>query len=732
MKMATGRRAVVVAALAACPAYFVFAILWPRSFSEQNTLTYDFYAYFYPNILHALRSFEAGFGLFWNPYQNCGQPFFAFSLTALLHPPNLVFFLLDREAALLASMLLNLTIGGIGAWLLFRELRLSVVAALVGALAFEVSASALDLTAWGPMHIGPYVWLPWALFGVERVLRKPTVRRGIALAAILALQLLPGYPLPSLFTVQLIALRVVLALVRREVERPTRLIVPLAIGLGAAPLLVAVQYIPSLQVALASVRASGLDDSEVLGAGRWGYQPGLAALMLAAASLFGPRHRTLAWFYFGVGSVFAVLTLGDRTPLFDLYTARPLGDLFIREPWHFFWVTSFALSVLVAIGVDEIARDPGPDGRVRRAALLVAMLVAALLVYANPAQGAARWEWAAAGVAFALAVWGAGRLPGHVATPWVLALVVGASGLYAARAPALDLYAGSLYGRYQQVFAVLRDRMTPQDRVLLNVTSRDIPLVRKTASIFRVPAVGDYEPQTTRRFAEYTVRRNTGRPMRSLNDFLYGPLLNRGYSRPLVNLAATRYLVVPDRARRKGLGGQWREVFHSDEATIYENRRAKARAAFVPGVRVVPRERVLETLDDRRHRPGRVALVEEAPASGFLGSPGGVGRVEFVEDRGERVVLRVHAPKAGFLHLADQYFPGWTVHVNGEPAEILRANYVFRIVEVPAGESTVVFEYGLTPIYIGAAISLLTLAALSWLWRREARASIASGAVQET
>ena len=43
---------------------------------------------------------------------------------------------------------------------------------------------------------------------------------------------------------------------------------------------------------------------------------------------------------------------------------------------------------------------------------------------------------------------------------------------------------------------------------------------------------------------------------------------------------------------------------------------------------------------------------------------------------------------------------------------IYRANYAFRLVPVPAGESTVVFRYRPTSVRLGAAISLISILGL--------------------
>jgi len=58
-----------------------------------------------------------------------------------------------------------------------------------------------------------------------------------------------------------------------------------------------------------------------------------------------------------------------------------------------------------------------------------------------------------------------------------------------------------------------------------------------------------------------------------------------------------------------------------------------------------------------------------------------------------KVTVDVRADKAGVLVLADTYYPGWKVKVNGEKAKVLRVNGLLRGVYVKEGRSSVVFYY---------------------------------------
>jgi uncharacterized membrane protein YfhO len=79
------------------------------------------------------------------------------------------------------------------------------------------------------------------------------------------------------------------------------------------------------------------------------------------------------------------------------------------------------------------------------------------------------------------------------------------------------------------------------------------------------------------------------------------------------------------------------------------------------------------------------------------------------EDRPERVVAEVSSDAAGILVLTDVAYPGWMAQADGNPAEILLADGVFRGVALPAGSHRVVFEYRPVSVIAGGAISAAAL-----------------------
>jgi hypothetical protein len=113
-------------------------------------------------------------------------------------------------------------------------------------------------------------------------------------------------------------------------------------------------------------------------------------------------------------------------------------------------------------------------------------------------------------------------------------------------------------------------------------------------------------------------------------------------------------------------------------------------------------------------------LVEERRPATFpeLGREGSADPVNVVEYGFNRVVIDASTDAPGLLILLDQHYPGWRVSVNGELADVLRVNHLFRGVGVGAGQSRVVFEYAPASFRYGLWLSAAAaIAAATWLAR---------------
>jgi hypothetical protein len=80
---------------------------------------------------------------------------------------------------------------------------------------------------------------------------------------------------------------------------------------------------------------------------------------------------------------------------------------------------------------------------------------------------------------------------------------------------------------------------------------------------------------------------------------------------------------------------------------------------------------------------------------------------------GNTITTQVEAVAPSLLVQSETLYPGWRAWVNGRPAAVESANFLFRAVEVPAGRSRVAVVYDTQTFRFGSFVSLCGLAAVA-------------------
>jgi hypothetical protein len=91
--------------------------------------------------------------------------------------------------------------------------------------------------------------------------------------------------------------------------------------------------------------------------------------------------------------------------------------------------------------------------------------------------------------------------------------------------------------------------------------------------------------------------------------------------------------------------------------------------------------------------PDRVLIDDDTPPQRSYGAVAGAGRASIVSWRPDRIEIAVESGEGGMLALHDTWYPGWIAEIDGVRAPILRADVLFRGLEVPPGRRRVVFRF---------------------------------------
>lgn len=117
---------------------------------------------------------------------------------------------------------------------------------------------------------------------------------------------------------------------------------------------------------------------------------------------------------------------------------------------------------------------------------------------------------------------------------------------------------------------------------------------------------------------------------------------------------------------------------------------------------------VLSQLASPAFDPEKTVFVSATPNPGSLApvaTNSNGGTVEFTSYAPKHIVFKANASAPSVLLLNDRYDANWKVTVDGQPATLLRCNYIMRGVQLSPGTHTVEFKFALPvrPLYVSLA-----------------------------
>ncbi|HEY8691323.1 MAG TPA: oligosaccharide flippase family protein, partial [Chloroflexota bacterium] len=702
----------------------------------------------------------------WDPNILGGTPFLAPGQASVLYPFVILWLILPLAHAYGYFAALHLFFAGASAYAFLRVSGASRAAGVVAGLTYMFSARLVTSVLW-PQMMGAIVYLPLLLLVVELIVRQARQRWPVlpvvAGALLLGVSILAGHIEASVYVMAamgLYALGRIIAVPlpprwERLGEGTWRAVVSCLglVGLGVG--LAAVQLLPFYEVGSLNFRSGAVSYQDVAGFAlklpqlfafllpdfygnpviHWApYRGpkdyveqaayvGVLPLLLAATTLPvllrrlrrrpphpSPPPQAGEGRFAQVATLWAVivvsLLLAFGTPLYRVVFFLLPGFNQIHSPFRWLIPYTAAMALLAGFGFDFVRERLG---RVRL--LFGAVAIAALA---------------------GLAVWPRLVQP-HIPADdralevrnYVLFLVLvvlaalicwsgrRAFSLLAVALVALDLgYAGI-------------DFNTAADPGLLNTTPALVAYLQQDHGLFRVTAYGGDDMkangnalydgiQDARGYDSVIIGRYARlnellEPQDQLQFNRIKPIDRpEALKSPLLDLLNVKYVISSQPIEDP----QFEPVYAGPDGRVYRNRDVLPRAFVVPSVQVETNPQAqldaLKSMD-----LGHVAVVDrpvptEAQGSLTLPSSATAEEGRITAYSGRKVAVQAAGP--GVLVLTDNNFPGWKATVDGQPVDVLTADYTFRGVPLPPGQHTVEFNFAPASLLVGGLVSALSLA----------------------
>jgi hypothetical protein len=655
----------------------------------------------------------------WTDRIGGGYPLLALGEAGVLYPPHLLLYrLLPPVAAYNVNVILAVLTAAACQYWLCRDLGRSRAASLLGALAYAWSGFFVLHVA--TLHSAQAAaWIPLLLLCVRRGVRAATPAGWIGAGVVLAVQITTGYPQIVYYSALAALLLAIWELgwgegrgapggpAGKVLNGVGGALVVLAVALGLA----AAHWLPGVELTRQSGRSGGISFERATEfsfppanlltfvspcvhgnpatGGEMGFSErghfwdngyvGLIPLMLALyAAACGVRRKGPIRFLVFLLLFSLLIVLGRHTPFFRAAWHALPGMSYFRFPSRFMVIADLCLALLAAYGLDQLRARLAPvSGRAsrRRGAVLVGLLFAVSFVDL--------WLYTARFHRFA------------DADAW-LAPPKSARLLQTAASPSARYYTFGYAG--VQLQAARRARGWKGD--LGPYLEQKEVLAPNTGAFYGLSCFNFFGGLDTRRgtatYALLCDDRNTlGRTSTILESF----------PRTLALLGVS-HVVTPYLLAIPGL--------REELAVETGNSRQPIRVYAVEGAR----PRIWIPDQARGVAGGREAFrtLLEARWSAIEGAP------EFRNFSGEVLAweagpdwarARIRMRGTGVVIHNQRHYPGWRVLLDGEPAPLLRANYLMQGVAVPEGEHTLEFRFDSPSFRAGATISLLSVVLLA-------------------
>ena len=459
----------------------------------------------------------------------------------------------------------------------------------------------------------------------------------------------------------------------------------------------------------------------------------IPALLLLWHGIAGGRLLAREFRFFSIVGVVAILyALGRYTPGFELiFDHLPGVDLY-RRPADATFLINIVLAFAAGYLVHRYVRDGLPRfdaaamGRFRVAlpmlavGLVIAAIASAMVFALRAGQSAASMREIGvallAATALILAFNRAAGTP-RLRQAAALAMIALTGGELVVRHAASPLNAepAERYAVFRELPAEqlqglqilkreLAERNAVGDHPRVEILGLGGPW-QNASMVLQIEDIIGYNPL---RLADYERAIGPGENAEDPNLRTF-PATFRGYKCRLAGLLGLEYLVL-DRPiermprhfpRLKGA----EVVYGTGKMWVYRLNVSSPRTYLAHHVTPVESEAVLdqeelpefnretEVLIDERSIDLLKAQYSAAPTTPSPVPSGVAGEARIVAYHRNAVSIEVESSSAGVLVLHDVYYPGWEVTVDGQRQPLLRANLLFRGVEVPAGKHRVEFEF---------------------------------------
>ncbi len=670
----------------------------------------------------------------WNPYSFSGTPHLANYQSAAFSITNLFFFIFNFNNAWGLAVLIQPLLAGIFMYLFIRSLKLSQAAGIVASISFMFSGFITTWMSWTTLSLA-ISFLPLALYSLEKYFEIKKAAYLLILFISIPLSFFSGHFQISLYFLIFVILFLFFKLI--ETKNKSAFIGSL-IFLILGTLSASIQLIPSIELyqnasrslifekinAIPFYHLSTIISPDFYGNPvtrnnlfghyiEWNMFTGVVTFFLSLYAI-SIRSKKIIFFIF-----MAILSLSFslNTPILDALINLKIPVLSTSSLSRILCIFSFSISILAAYGIDKIKKDL----EYKKYKLIIFWIISILVLisilwiyilgkFINPD--------------FTLIAKRNLILPSILSFGLIFSVLIGIKKEL--------IKIGILIVIFITIFDMLRFSTKWQPFESKELAYAETPIIEEIGKLdknyriftpfgeegsvyFNFQSTGGYDPLYIKRYGEFSKSLSEGTLINADRLGAYLPREGK-YFPKIIDVLGIKYVL----QKKSDIGKSWafnfnnypknkfKLIYEDNDFQIYKNLEALPKAYLVGDYTVEDNnQEILNKIYSDEFDLKNSVVVEKDPGIKIGG--GDTGDIKNINYSSNKISLITNSSNNSLLIIPDNYYPGWIAKINGKESEIIRANYTFRAIAIPAGKNNIEIIYAPLSFKVGALISFASI-----------------------
>ena len=254
----------------------------------------------------------------------------------------------------------------------------------------------------------------------------------------------------------------------------------------------------------------------------------------------------------------------------------------------------------------------------------------------------------------------------------------------------LSVFSNNIFDMPSSMIDIIKENLENGERI-------HIREMQNTGGLLNESTIAGYNPLVIRRYTEFINMFETTIDYRVIDV--------NNFNTNLLDFMSVKYIVDNKYSEELANNENYKLIYQNENAYLYENINYLPRFYFTQKTTNSTSDEILINISRLEYNPQLEVYGENLKNKEYKISEN--ANIEILEKESNYIKLKVINDDISYIGTTEIMYDGWKVKINGNEKNIDTINYIFRGIEVEAGENIVEFYYEPKSLIIGSIFSII-------------------------